>query len=55
MKLQEKTKRLTKKHEEMLDESFHSDLLKIMDDGSDETKKAYPEGSFARMFWEEQL
>ena len=36
-------------------ESFHSDLLKIMDDGSDEIKKAYPEGSFARLFWEEHL
>ena len=39
----------------MLDESFHSDLLKVMDDGSDEIQKAYPEGSFARPFWEEQL
>ena len=38
-----------------MDESFHSDLLKIMDDGSDEIKKAYPEGSFAKLFWEEQL
>ena len=36
----------------MLDESFHSDLLKIMDDGSDEIKKVYPEGSFARLFLE---
>ena len=39
----------------MLDERLHSDLLKIMDNGSDEIKKAYPEGSFARLFWQEQL
>ena len=38
-----------------MDESFHSDLLKIMDDCSDEIKKAYPEGSFASLFWEEHL
>lgn len=31
------------------------DLLGIMNENSTNIKQAYPEGSFARLFWEEQL
>ena len=40
---------------ETLDERFHTDLIRIMDQNGDLIKKAYPEGSFSRLFWEEKL
>ena len=34
---------------------LHRDLLTIMNENHDQIKWAYPEGSFAPLFWEEQL
>ena len=40
---------------EQLDTSFQSDLLSIMRDNEQRVRDAYPEGSFAKLFWDEQL
>ena len=37
-----------------VDDSLHSDLKSMADDCTDEVKRTFPEGSFARLFWEEQ-
>ena len=54
-KLREKIQQLTQEHGEMVDGSLQSDLLQIMHEKTDIVKNMYPEGSFARLFWEEQL
>ena len=54
-KLREIIRKLTQDQGEVLDQSFNSDLLHIMEENSDEIKKVYPEGTFARLFWEEQI
>ena len=48
--------RVTKllEHGEPVDE-MHSDLLTIMKENTDTIRSAYPENSFPRLFWEEQL
>ena len=38
-----------------LDTSFQSDLLSIMHDNYQKVRDAYPVGSFAKLFWDEQL
>jgi len=38
-----------------LDTGFQSDLVAIMHDNQGKVNEAYPEGSFARLFWDEQL
>ena len=37
-----------------VDDSLQSDLKSMADDCTDEVKCTFPEGSFARLFWEEQ-
>ena len=54
-KLQEKIEKLTEQQGDKVDDDFHGDLLGIMKEKSPEIEKAYPEGSFKRLFWEEQL
>ena len=54
-RLKEKIKKLTEDHGETIDNELHSDLLSIMQSNNEDVKKAYPEGSFSRLFWEEQL
>ena len=54
-KLREKVRKLTEEQGEVLDQTFQQDLFHIMQENSDNIKKAYPEGSFARLFWDEQL
>ncbi len=54
-KLDAKIKEFTQKQGEFVDPSLHSGLLSVMKDSTDYIKKAYPEGTFARHFWEEQL
>ena len=39
----------------LIDTNFQQDLLTIMEENQDVVEKAYPEESFARLFWEEQL
>lgn len=55
VKLREKIRTLTQEQGEVLDESFNSDLLHIMQENSDDVKRTYPKGSFARLFWDEQI
>ena len=55
LRLQQKIERITQEEGEHLDELFQNDLISIMNDNNDKIKMAYPEGSFARLFWEEQL
>ncbi len=52
--LTQKVQKLIAKGEQ-LDTGFQSDLLAIMHDNQGRVKEAYPEGSFARLFWDEQL
>ena len=54
-KLQQKIEQLTREQGESIDSDLHGDLLGIMKDKTKDINQAYPEGSFARLFWEEQL
>lgn len=54
-KLQVKIEMLTQQQGESVDNGLHGDLLDIMKENTPEIEKAYPEGSFKRLFWEEQL
>lgn len=40
---------------ENVDNELHSDLVNIMKENADEIRKVYPENSFSRLFWDEQL
>ena len=55
LRLQQKIERITREEGEHLDELFQNDLISIMNENNDKIKMAYPEGSFARLFREEQL
>ena len=54
-KLRARVAELTQKQGASLDEALHDDLLAIMNENYDKIRQAYPEGSLARPFWEEQL
>ena len=54
-KLKERIHKLTEKEGEVIDSSLHSDMVQIMRENTDTIKSTYPEGSFARLLWEEQL
>ena len=53
--LREKIRKIKAMCGETVDDSLHNDLVTIMKDNSDQINKAYPEGSFRRLFWEEQF
>ena len=40
---------------ETVDNELSSDLLEIMHENADQIRNAYPENSFSRLFWYEQL
>ena len=40
---------------ETIDDGLHSDLTSIMKDNQERINHVYTEGSFARLFWEEQF
>ncbi len=40
---------------ETIDEGFHQDLATIMDVNTSDIHKAFPEGTFRRVFWDQQL
>ena len=40
---------------ECLDSSFQSDLISIMHSSQHIVQDSYPDGSFAKLFWDEQL
>ena len=54
-RLSDRICKLTEDHGEVIDDALYSDLLSIMHSYDDEVKKVYPEGSFSRLFWEDQL
>ena len=54
-KLREKILKLTQDQGETLDDDFQSGLLGIMRQNKDKINSAYSEGSFSRLFWEEQF
>ena len=54
-KLQAKIEQLTQQQGDNVENGFHGDLLGIMKEKTPEIVEAYPEGSFKRLFWEEQL
>ncbi len=53
--LREKISKLTEIYGEHVNNSLHDDLLIMMKGSSQEIYKSYSEGSFARLFWDEQL
>ena len=53
-RLKEKVRTLLKQGDTM-DSELHSDFLHIMNENVDQVRKAYPDNSFSRLFWEEQL
>ncbi len=53
--LREKVRKLTECGGDTLDENLHSDMIGIMKENTDGVKSAYPEGSFGRFLWEEQM
>ena len=53
--LQEKVRKLCENCGNTVDESLHSDLFTIMKENREQINSTYPEGSFARLFWEEQF
>ena len=54
MKLREKIRKMTDSQGEVIDDDLNADLTDIMSENHDRIEKTYPEGSFARLFWEEQ-
>lgn len=54
-KLQAKIENLTQQLGNSVDSGLHGDLLDIMKENTPEMEKAFPEGSFKRLFWQEQL
>ena len=55
LRLNEKISKLTATQGEVVDGDLHSDLIAIMHENSEKIKTAYPEGSFSRLFWDQQL
>ena len=54
-KLRRKIAQLTYKHGEAVELDLHNELLNVMKQKTKDVLDAYPEGSFTRLFWEEQL
>ena len=56
-----KVKRLCEKVNKMvaqghkLDQCLHDDMVQVMDENSDKVLNDFPEGSFQRLFWQQQL
>ena len=46
---------LTEKYGERVDDSLHKDVIDTMKDFSKKIEETFPEGSFAGLFWNEQL
>ena len=54
-KLQEKIQASTTKIGVTVEEELHDELTEIMTERSEEIRQQYPENSFQRLFWEQQL
>ena len=55
LKLKAKINAIMEQNGDVVEENLQSDLIKIMKENSLTIQNTYPEGSFARLFWEEQL
>lgn len=53
--LKDKIREIMQQQGDTLDPDLNSDFVSIMNSNSDRINASYPEGSFARLFWEEQL
>lgn len=53
--LEAKIEELTSKHGIEVEPSFHQDLFSIMQDSNGKVEAQFPEGSFRRLFWEQQF
>ena len=53
-KLKEKLAHSTEKSGVHVDTSLHKDLLSIMEENDDSIMKQFPDGTFRRLFWEQQ-
>ena len=53
--LQKKITEMTSTEGESLDTSLHGDILSIMTEKNEDVMKTFHQGSFRRLFWEEQL
>ncbi len=52
---EEEDTRLSGPNSVSVDESLHQDLCGIMKEENDRVKNCFPEGTFRRLFWDEQL
>ena len=53
-RLQLKIAQATSDNGVKLDREMHTDMISVMESSSNEVEKMHPEGSFERIFWEEQ-
>ena len=53
-RLQEKVAMLIK-HADELDPQLHHDLVQVMEENSEKIHREFPEGSFRRVFWDQQI
>ena len=54
-RLKERLKELGEKEGICVDNDLHSDLTEIIGDQTNEVRKAFSPGTFARLFWEQQI
>ena len=54
-KLFEKIENITRTDGNIVSEELHNDLVTIMTNNDQKVKDSFPEGSFRRLFWEQQL
>ena len=55
VKLHEKVRNLSHNQGEVLDKNMEIDLITIMRDNAEKINTTYAEGTFARLFWDEQF
>ena len=53
--LKARLEKLSEKQGENLDSRLHGDLLGIMNSENESIRQSFPNDSFARLFWEQQL
>ncbi len=53
-KPREKIRKMNTSEGEVVDDDLHCHLVDIMGENNENIEKTYPQGSFARLFWEEQ-
>ena len=54
-RLQEAIEKLTLEHGVIVEQDLHDDLVAIMGSNNEDIRSQFPEGSFRRLFWEQQF